>query len=547
MASIVNPNLPANLPTNWTNTQYISANGTEVGLSAQHGYNYLMQQVNAAQGAVNTLATQAQSDISGLQNEVDQATQDIEQLQSSSANATASISGNTFAITGPADAQSVTFTTPAAWSSAYSYTYNGSPITLTDLNGDPVTNGWAANVPVTFRLVGNKAYFSGATGPTGPQGNVGPQGETGPAGPGVAVGGTAGQFLKKVSGANYDTQWVTPTAADVGAVPTTRTINGIPLSSDVNLGIPRTCRFVVGTSTNGWTANDCDYLCDGTADDVEINAALQALPSTGGEVILLDGVYKPSDRILIYQNNTILSGASYETTILQKNWETDAEDFVITATGFNKNFCIRNLTIDGNKSVFTESGGCGIIISYKSNAVIDSCQIINNSNVGVLCNSYSGNIKIINSIFGNQARDISTSTSTSSSNGSLIIQNNIFNGSSYAINALSGMENALISNNVMTNNSRYTFQIISGKNVVFSNNRITGYGSMGIYINATLCTIFGNNVYLGTGQSSDYTSSQNTIFAGNTSSNNLIFGNNIMGKNYIDNGTNNTWANNKFE
>lgn len=546
MASIVNPNLPANLPTNWTNTQYISANGTEAGLSAQHGYNYLMQQVNAVQGAVNTLATQAQSDISGLQNEVDQATQDIEQLQSSSANATASISGNTFAITGPADAQSVTFTTPAAWSSAYSYTYNGSPITLTDLNGDPVTNGWAANVPVTFRLVGSKAYFSGATGPTGPQGNVGPQGEPGPAGPGVAVGGTTGQFLIKASAANYDTQWSTPTAADVGAVPTTRTVNGIPLSSDVNLGIPRTCRFVVGTSTNGWTANDCDYLCDGTADDVEINAALQALPSTGGEVILLDGVYKPSDSILIYQNNTILSGVSYETTILQKNWETDAEDFIITATGSNKNFCIRNLTIDGNKSVFTESGGCGITISYRSNVAIDSCQIINNSNAGVVCNSYSGNIRIINSIFGNQSTDISTSTSTSSSNGNLIIQNNIFNGSSYAIDALSGMENALISNNVMTNNSAYAFQIVSGQNVVFSNNRITGYGSMGIYIGATLCTIFGNNVYLGTGQSSDYTSSQNTIFTNNSSSNNLIIGNNIMGKNYVDNGTNNTWANNKY-
>ena len=26
----------------------------------------------------------------------------------------------------------------------------------------------------------------------------------------------------------------------------------------------RTARFSIGTSTNGWTANDCDYLCDGT-------------------------------------------------------------------------------------------------------------------------------------------------------------------------------------------------------------------------------------------------------------------------------------------
>ena len=45
----------------------------------------------------------------------------------------------------------------------------------------------------------------------------------------------------------------------------------------------RTARFVVGTSTAGWTAADCDYLCDGTADDVEINAAIIALPATGGD------------------------------------------------------------------------------------------------------------------------------------------------------------------------------------------------------------------------------------------------------------------------
>ena len=48
-------NLPADLPENWTSGQIISPNGTEVGLDAKHGYNYLMKQVNAAQTGVNTL------------------------------------------------------------------------------------------------------------------------------------------------------------------------------------------------------------------------------------------------------------------------------------------------------------------------------------------------------------------------------------------------------------------------------------------------------------------------------------------------------------
>lgn len=47
--------LPADLPENWTQGQIVSPNGAEAGLSEQHGYNYLMQQVNAAQEAANTI------------------------------------------------------------------------------------------------------------------------------------------------------------------------------------------------------------------------------------------------------------------------------------------------------------------------------------------------------------------------------------------------------------------------------------------------------------------------------------------------------------
>lgn len=43
--------LPQNLPTNWTYGQTVAPNGSEVGLPEQFGYNYLMEQVNAAQKA----------------------------------------------------------------------------------------------------------------------------------------------------------------------------------------------------------------------------------------------------------------------------------------------------------------------------------------------------------------------------------------------------------------------------------------------------------------------------------------------------------------
>lgn len=47
--------LPADLPENWTTGQTVAPTGAEVGLSEQHGYNYLMEQVNAAQEALNTM------------------------------------------------------------------------------------------------------------------------------------------------------------------------------------------------------------------------------------------------------------------------------------------------------------------------------------------------------------------------------------------------------------------------------------------------------------------------------------------------------------
>lgn len=47
--------LPADLPENWTSGQIVAPAGADVGLSQQHGYNYLMEQVNAVQRAANAI------------------------------------------------------------------------------------------------------------------------------------------------------------------------------------------------------------------------------------------------------------------------------------------------------------------------------------------------------------------------------------------------------------------------------------------------------------------------------------------------------------
>ncbi len=56
--------------------------------------------------------------------------------------------------------------------------------------------------------------LSGSVGVPGPQGPAGSQGPAGPAGQGVPAGGTAGQFLTKIDGTNYNTDWTTLNVSD---------------------------------------------------------------------------------------------------------------------------------------------------------------------------------------------------------------------------------------------------------------------------------------------------------------------------------------------
>lgn len=84
-------NLPADLPTNWTQGQIISPNGTEVGLREQYGYNYLNEQVNNTQTEVNSLSTAQTStlqqvntlntQVGNIQSQVNSNDTDISNLQ----------------------------------------------------------------------------------------------------------------------------------------------------------------------------------------------------------------------------------------------------------------------------------------------------------------------------------------------------------------------------------------------------------------------------------------------------------------------------------
>lgn len=137
----------------------------------------------------------------------------------------------------------------------------------------------------------------------------------------------------------------------------------------------RAARFVIGTSANGWTSKDCDYLCDGSADDVEINAAITALPSTGGEVILLDGTYNITAAIKLGKAGVSLRGNGQATKLVRAF---SGSYMIYLSGGYG---VVENLCIDGASGTYTSSSKA--IYALSGNNIVRDCFIQNHSDYGI--------------------------------------------------------------------------------------------------------------------------------------------------------------------
>ena len=140
-------------------------------------------------------------------------------------------------------------------------------------------------------------------------------------------------------------------------------------------GSPRTYRVVVGTSTAGWTADDCDYLCNGSTDQTTISQAIAALPEEGGVVYFLDGAYKVGGYLGISKDNVTLLG-NHQASILSNTGSLT----MLNVSG--DNVTIKGLVIQDPR----QSGNATVKVSG-SNFCIYDCKCISS---GVLCLDISG-------------------------------------------------------------------------------------------------------------------------------------------------------------
>lgn len=394
-------------------------------------------------------------------------------------------------------------------------------------------------------------------------------------------------------------------------------------------GMQHSTTYVIGTSTNGHTLNDCNYLCDGINDEVEINEAIQALPSGRGTIQFLDGTYNTSNTISLNKqfcnlvgsgSSTIISYSGTSVGLLISNSDISIKFLKIvkaatkTATAIQilnaENISICNTTISNfycgisakaiaKSNIYFNSfldNGHGIDITdtninneYVSSSGFDisNNKFFNNSNYGINLQRNASDFIISNNIIKDSPgagivlfpNPGTTIVNFSISNN--IIQNNTQQGI-YFNTPLSGTPSGLVFNGIINNNVINECSLGIGvsattsfdfKNCEISNNIVSNNSGYGIYISGSnkinncilsenICSnnnygidlygvsnskISGNICYRGSGLTTDYTSSQYTIYLSKCNRC-LVCDNMILGKNYYNYlGTNITFDNNIYE
>lgn len=183
--------------------------------------------------------------------------------------------------------------------------------------------------------------------------------------------------------------------------------------------------------------------------------ATASVTNSGDKIHVNAGTYTETQQLNLAVGVSI-EGDSKETTIVKSSVSGDWSTFLnVESNGVtNGNQTISGITFDGNYvSESNYKTWTGIWVTFRSNVVIDNCQIINFYDRGVIINGngdnrstipvdpgvYTTGNKITNCIFANTARN---------SPGYIAGQINI-----------GGTKNAEISNNIMTQTQR-----VSGKN-----------------------------------------------------------------------------------
>jgi len=148
--------------------------------------------------------------------------------------------------------------------------------------------------------------------------------------------------------------------------------------------------FIAANDASAREKAIADAICDGTADQVEINAAITA----GYNVRLSSGTFNIAAPITAAVDNAIISGSNTKTTII--NLSNGANCNVITQGG--NYWEIKNLTINGNDD--NNTGTCyGIYNIRKKGLTIDNIELYAVEDDAVSLRDSANTVNVKNSYF----------------------------------------------------------------------------------------------------------------------------------------------------
>lgn len=137
------------------------------------------------------------------------------------------------------------------------------------------------SAPITVEVASTGLVLSvasGTVGPAGPKGDAGTNGSNGTNGQGVPVGGTTGQSLVKLSGANYDTGWATVSGGGGGGSGTVTSVSGTaPIAVATGTTTPVVSISAATTSAAGSMSAADKAKIDGVATGATANSSDAAL------------------------------------------------------------------------------------------------------------------------------------------------------------------------------------------------------------------------------------------------------------------------------
>lgn len=181
----------------------------------------------------------------------------------------------------------------------------------------------------------------------------------------LAAGGTANRVVATTDGVTLTMQQV----ASSMVMPTGRA----------------TTLNVAANNATALVKSLADYVCDGVADEVQINAACASLPAAGGAVVLSEGTFTLASPIYMGSGGKrTLRGMGMQATLLQvvNNGGSNVNGGMIQMEGGYSE--VSDLTLDGNRANnAAQTQMIGIYVPPVANPSIQRCRVVNSAHNGI--------------------------------------------------------------------------------------------------------------------------------------------------------------------